>query len=71
VAEYASTLGRVNRPRTRRDFERFFNGLDLVAPYQGAVPGVTYVGLWGCDDPRDADDDASRWFYAAVAAKRG
>lgn len=71
VAEYASTLGRVNRPRPRRDFERFFDGLDLVAPYDGAAPGVTYAGLWGCDNPQDADDDASRWFYAAVAAKRG
>jgi S-adenosyl methyltransferase len=71
VAEYAGTLGRVNRPRARRDFERFFDGLDLVAPYHGAAPGVTHAGLWGCDDPEDADDDASRWFYAAVAAKRG
>jgi hypothetical protein len=71
VAEYAGTLGRVNRPRARREFERFFGGFDLLAPYQGAAPGVTYVGLWGCDDPEDADDDASRWFYAAVAVKRG
>jgi hypothetical protein len=71
VAEYAGTLGRVNRPRARREFERFFGGLDLLAPYPGAAPGVTYVGLWGCDDPEDADDDASRWFYAAVAVKRG
>jgi hypothetical protein len=71
VAEYATTLGMVNRPRSRRDFERFFDGLDLVAPYEGAAPGVTYAGLWGCDDPKDADDDASRWFYAAVGAKRG
>ena len=70
VAEYASTRGRVNRPRAKRDFERFFDGLDVVAPYQGATPGVTYVGLWGCDNPQDADDDASRWFYAGVAAKR-
>jgi hypothetical protein len=71
VAEYADTLGMVNQPRARRDFERFFDGLDLVAPYEGAVPGATYAGLWGCDDPEDADDDASRWFYAAVGAKRG
>jgi hypothetical protein len=71
VSEYATTLRRVNRPRTRMDFERFFTGLDIIAPYQGAVSGVTYAGLWGCDDPEDADDDASRWFYAAVAAKRG
>jgi hypothetical protein len=69
VTEYATVLGRVNRPRPRADFERFLAGLDVVAPYEGTEPGVTYPGLWGCDDPAEADDDASRWFYAAVAAK--
>jgi hypothetical protein len=69
VAEYASVLGRVNRPRSRRDFERFLADLDVVAPYEGAGSGITYPGLWGCDDPVEADDDASRWFYAAVAGK--
>jgi hypothetical protein len=69
VAEYASTAATVNVPRTRTEIERFFDGLDLVPPYPGAAPGVSHVGLWGCDDPEAADDDASRWFYAGVARK--
>lgn len=69
VAEYQHTPARVNRPRAKAEVERFFQGLEFVAPYDGAPPGVTFVGLWGCDDPGAADDDASRWFYAGVAAK--
>jgi hypothetical protein len=71
VAEYAHTSAGVNRPRTMAEVERFFTGLDFAEPYEGAQPGVTFVGLWGCDDPEAADDDASRWFYAGVAAKPG
>lgn len=54
---------------TRAEAERYFTGLDIVAPYPGAVPAVTYVGLWGAEDPVAADDDAARWVYAAVARK--
>lgn len=71
VTEYARSSAGVNRPRARAEVERFFAGLEFVPPYQGAEPGVTFVGLWGCDDPEAADDDASRWFYAGVAAKQG
>jgi S-adenosyl methyltransferase len=71
VSEYAHTSAGVNRPRTKAEVERFFTGLDFAAPYEGAQPGVTFVGLWGCDDPEAADDDASRWFYAGVAVKPG
>lgn len=55
--------------RTRAEIERFFDGLDLVPPYPGAEPGLTYLGLWGCEDPTAADTDGSRWGYAAVARK--
>ncbi len=55
--------------RTRAEVERFFTGLEIVPPYEGAGPKVTYVGEWGADDPVAADDDGSRWFYAAVARK--
>jgi hypothetical protein len=51
VEEYASTSAGGNWPRTRNEIERFFAGLDLVTPYPGAEPGLTYAGLWGCDDP--------------------
>jgi hypothetical protein len=69
VEQYAGTSAGGNWPRTKKEIERFFAGLELVAPYPGAEPGVTYVGMWGCDDPEAADDDPSRWFYAGVAGK--
>jgi hypothetical protein len=71
VNEYARTSAGVNQPRTKEEIERFFAGLEFATPYEGAEPGVTHLGLWGCDDPDAADDDASRWFYAGVAAKLG
>jgi hypothetical protein len=71
VEQYVETSAGGNWPRTKDEIKRFFTGLELVVPYQGAEPGLTYVGLWGCDDPVVADDDASRWFYAGVARKPG
>jgi hypothetical protein len=56
-------------PRTLAEVERFFTGLDIVPPYDGAKPAVAFVGLWGADDPDLADDDGSRLSYAAVARK--
>ena len=56
-------------PRTVAEVERFFTGVDLVPPYEGAKPAVAYIGLWGADDPELADDDGSRLAYAAVARK--
>jgi hypothetical protein len=55
--------------RSRAEIERFFDGLAVVPPYEGAEPVVTFVGEWGAEDPGAADDDSSRWFYAAVARK--
>jgi hypothetical protein len=43
--------------------------LQIVAPYEGAEPVVTFAGLWGAEDPEAADDAGSRWVYAAVARK--
>src|SRR5690242_20115862 len=56
-------------PRTRAEVDRFFTGLDIVPPYEGAKPEVAYIGLWGAEDPDLADDDGSRLAYAAVARK--
>ena len=56
-------------PRSRAEVDRFFAGLDIVPPYEGAKPEVAYVGLWGAEDPELADDDGSRLAYAAVARK--
>jgi len=55
--------------RSRAKVERFFNGLELVPPYEGAEPGVTFTGLWGAEDVRLADSDGSRWLYCGVARK--
>ncbi|GAB3435362.1 class I SAM-dependent methyltransferase [Flindersiella endophytica] len=56
-------------PRPRAQVRRFFAGLELVPPYPGARPEVTYGGLWGAEDPVLADDASTRWFYAGVARK--
>jgi S-adenosyl methyltransferase len=55
--------------RTKADIDRFFEGLELVPPYQGAEPGVTYAGLWGAEDLVAADSDGSRTVYCGVARR--
>ncbi len=55
--------------RPKAAVERFFDGLELVAPYTGADPAVTYVGLWGAEDPEAADSDGSRGYYCGVARR--
>ena len=56
-------------PRTKAEIERFFAGLEVVPPYEGAGPVITNVGLWGSEDPASADSDGSRAFYCGVARK--
>jgi hypothetical protein len=55
--------------RPRADIERFFAGLELQPPRAGATPEITYVGLWGAEDPDAADTDGSRGIYCGVARK--
>jgi hypothetical protein len=55
--------------RSKVQIERFFEGLELVPPYEGAPPVITYSGLWGAEDVQLADSDGSRWLYCAVAKK--
>ena len=55
--------------RTRTQVEQFFNGMELLVPYPGADPALTYMGLWDAEDPKAADSDGSRWGYAGVARK--
>jgi hypothetical protein len=55
--------------RSKEEIRRFFDGLQLVPPYQGADPDVAWVGLWGCEDPRLADSEGSRWLYCGVGRK--
>ena len=65
---YQNATG-VGYPRTKDEVERFFEGLELVPPYEGATPEVTFGGLWGADVPELAEDDASTGLYVGVARK--
>jgi S-adenosyl methyltransferase len=56
--------------RSKAQIERFFTGLELVAPYKGARPGLVHVGEWGAEDVQAADTDGSRWLYCGVAKHR-
>jgi hypothetical protein len=60
-----------NYVRSRDQVRQLFGALEIIPPYVGAAPAVTWVGLWGCEDPAAADSEGSRWLYSAVAAKRG
>lgn len=53
--------------RSRAEIARFFAGLELVPPYEGGKPEVTYTGIWGAEDLELADSDGSRWMYCGVA----
>ncbi|MHB1820860.1 MAG: SAM-dependent methyltransferase, partial [Streptosporangiaceae bacterium] len=55
--------------RSAAEVERFFAGLELVPPYQGAGPRLAYLGEWGADDPASADTDGSRWGYCGVGRR--
>ncbi|HLI39569.1 MAG TPA: SAM-dependent methyltransferase [Streptosporangiaceae bacterium] len=66
--EYARATQNIHL-RSRADIARFFSGLELVPPYEGADPAVAHVGLWGAEDPELADSDGSRAFYCGVARR--
>ena len=55
--------------RSKAEVARFFDGLELVPPYPGTDPGLTFTGVWGAEDPELADSDGSRWLYCGVARK--
>jgi hypothetical protein len=55
--------------RDKDQVRPFFRGLQIVPPYPGADPDVTFVGLWNCDDPALADSEDSRWLYCAVGQR--
>lgn len=52
--------------RTFAQVREFFTGTEIVPPYPGAEAKLDYIGLWGADNPSEADDDSSRWFAAGV-----
>jgi SAM-dependent methyltransferase len=69
VGVYATSTIPTATPRTRAEVGRFFAGLTIVPPYQGATPELASAGLWGCEDPEAAESDGSHSFYVAVARK--
>jgi hypothetical protein len=68
---YATSTLPSNTPCSRAAISRFFTGLDIVPPYQGAAPELTFAGLWDCENVADADSEGSRAFYVAVGRKQG
>jgi hypothetical protein len=56
-------------PRSRAEIERFFDGLELMPPYEHCPPAVAYVGEWGCADALLADSDGSRALYCGVGQR--
>jgi hypothetical protein len=57
--------------RSAADITRFFDGLALVPPYEGAQPGLCYVGAWGAEDAVAADSDGSRVLCCGVGRVTG
>jgi hypothetical protein len=57
--------------RSREEIAKFFGGLQLVPPYEGAPAALCYTGVWGAEDPELADSDGARWLYCGVAMKQG
>jgi hypothetical protein len=53
--------------RSKAQVARFFDGLEIMPPYEGGRPEVTHAGVWGAEDVALADSDGSRWLYAGVA----
>ncbi|MEU8342048.1 SAM-dependent methyltransferase [Spirillospora sp. NPDC048832] len=69
TAVYARSSSGGAYPRPRAEIERFFAGLEIVPPYEGAPAEVCHLGVWGAEDPDEADSDGSRLGYCAVARK--
>ena len=55
--------------RSKEEITKFFGGLEMVPPYQGAEPAICYTGVWGAEDPVLADSEGARWLYCGVARK--
>lgn len=57
--------------RSKEEVARFFDGMELIPPYDDAVPEITYCGVWGAEDVALADSEGSRWLYCGVARSHG
>jgi hypothetical protein len=68
VDTFAKTTRHVHL-RSKPEVERFFDGLELVPPYEDAGRVITYAGLWGAVDIEAADSEGSRGIYCGVARR--
>jgi S-adenosyl methyltransferase len=68
VDTFAKTTRHVHL-RSKAEVERFFDGLELVPPYEDAGRVITYAGLWGAVDIEAADSEGSRGLYCGVARR--
>jgi hypothetical protein len=55
--------------RSKDQVRKLLNDMEIVPPYRGADPDLTWVGLWGAEDLELADSEGSRWLYCAVAKR--
>jgi hypothetical protein len=55
-------------PRTTEEIARFFDGLELVEPYPGAEPALTWCNKWHAPKPAEADITGS-WILVGVGRK--
>lgn len=69
LAEIGERAAGGSHYRSKEEIRRLFDDLELVPPYPGAPADVSWVGLWGCDDPLRADSEGSRWLYCGVGRK--
>jgi len=69
AAQVYDATGTPPTDRTKTEVERFFRGMELMPPYEGAEPQVVFAGLWDAEDPAAADTDGSRLMYAGVGRK--
>jgi hypothetical protein len=55
--------------RDKAAVTRFFDGLVLAPPYEGAKAEIVNTGVWGAEDADVANSDGSRWGYCGVGRK--
>lgn len=54
--------------RAHDELMAFFDGLELVPPYQGARPGLAHPEEWGSQDP-SLSEVSGTWLHCGVARK--
>lgn len=69
ITEAFAEAGEQVHLRPKAEIARFFDGLAVMPPYPLADPELVNAGLWGCEDPGQADSLGARASYCAVARR--